>query len=136
MMKGVENNGALWLFDWRAPRLATGSAFEPISRESALLMNNVLLAGAAAAVFLGTLYPLFLDAATGTKISVGPPYFAATFAPIFVALLLLVPFGPRLAWRRGDWREAMRVLAPGAGVAAIAAIVVFAIGAPHTLAAA
>jgi cytochrome c-type biogenesis protein CcmF len=136
MMIGVAITGALGLFAWRAPKLATGSAFEPISRESALLMNNVLLAGAAAAVFLGTLYPLFLDAATGTKISVGPPYFAATFAPIFVALLLLVPFGPRLAWRRGDWREAMRVLAPGAGVAAIAAIVVFAIGAPHALAAA
>jgi cytochrome c-type biogenesis protein CcmF len=112
--------GALGLFAWRAPKLETGSAFEPISRESALLLNNVLLTAAAVTVFLGTLYPLFLDAATGTRISVGPPYFALTFAPLFVALLVLMPFGPRLAWRRGELASALRTLAPGLGAAVLA----------------
>jgi cytochrome c-type biogenesis protein CcmF len=128
--------GALGLFAWRAPKLGGGAAFDIVSRESALLLNNLLLAGAAATVFLGTLYPLFLEAATGTRISVGPPYFAITFAPIFIVLLLLVPFGPRLGWRKGELRDAMRILAPGLGVAAVAGILAFAIMAPHSLAAA
>ena len=109
--------GALALFAWRAPQLQSGAAFEPVSKESALLLNNVLLSAAAATVFIGTLYPLLLDALTGQKISVGPPYFAITFAPIFVVLILLVPFGPRLGWRNGDWRVALRVLMPAAGAA-------------------
>jgi cytochrome c-type biogenesis protein CcmF len=129
-------SGALGLFAWRAPQLESGTAFDVESRESALLANNLLLAGAAATVFLGTLYPLFLDALTGTRITVGPPYFAATFAPIFIALLLLVPFGPRLAWKQGDVRAALRTLSPGLGVAAVAAVVAFAFMAPHSLAAA
>ncbi|HEV2561897.1 MAG TPA: heme lyase CcmF/NrfE family subunit [Rhizomicrobium sp.] len=128
--------GALALFAWRAPQLESGTAFEPVSRETALLLNNVFLAAAAATVFLGTLYPLFLDALTGTKISVGPPYFAITFAPIFVALLILVPFGPRLAWRKADLKAAVRVLSPAIGIAAVAGIAVFAIASPHSLAAA
>jgi cytochrome c-type biogenesis protein CcmF len=128
--------GALALFAWRAPQLQSGAAFEPVSKESALLFNNVLLTAAAATVFIGTLYPLLLDAMTGTKISVGPPYFALTFAPIFVALLILVPFGPRLGWRNGDWRAALRALAPAFGIAVIAAIAVLAFVAPRSLAAA
>jgi cytochrome c-type biogenesis protein CcmF len=116
--------GALGLFAWRAPSLETGSAFEPVSRETALLVNNVLLVGAVATVFLGTLYPLFLDAFTGTKISVGPPFFALTFVPIFVALLILLPFGPRLLWRKAVFGEALRSLFPALGVAVIVAIVV------------
>lgn len=128
--------GALALFAWRAPQMEAGAAFEPVSRESTLLLNNVFLAAAAATVFLGTLYPLFLDAATGTKISVGPPYFAITFAPIFVALLVLVPFGPRLNWRKGDLKAALRVLFPALGVVAIAGVAVLAISVPHSLAAA
>jgi len=127
---------ALCLFAWRAPKLGGGAAFEPVSRESALLLNNVLLTAAVATVFLGTLYPLFLEAATSTRISVGPPYFAVTFAPIFVALLLLLPFGPRLSWRRGDLALAARQLAPGLGVALVAGVVAFAAGAPSSLAAA
>jgi cytochrome c-type biogenesis protein CcmF len=67
---------------------------------------------------------------------VGPPYFAVTFAPIFVALLLLLPFGPRLSWRRGDLALAARQLAPGLGVALVAGVVAFAAGAPSSLAAA
>jgi len=128
--------GALALFAWRAPKLEAGASFEPISRESALLLNNVFLTAAAATVFLGTLYPLFYNAFTGMRLSVGPPYFAITFAPIFVALLILVPFGPRLSWRKGDLKAALRTLAPAIGIAAVAGIAVLAIATPHSLAAA
>jgi cytochrome c-type biogenesis protein CcmF len=132
----VAIGGALALFAWRAPQLQSGAAFEPVSKESALLFNNVLLTAAGATVFIGTLYPLALDAMTGTKISVGPPYFALTFAPIFVALIVLVPFGPRLGWRNGNLRAALRTLAPAAGIGFVVAIAVLAFIAPHGLAAA
>ena len=132
----VAIGGALALFAWRAPQLQGGTAFEPVSKESALLLNNVLLSAAAATVFIGTLYPLLLDAMTGQKISVGPPYFAITFAPIFVVLIALVPFGPRLGWRNGDIRAALRVLAPAAGIALVAALAVLAFVTPRSLVAA
>ena len=125
--------GALGLFAWRAPKLQGGATFDTVSRESALLLNNVFLVGSCAAVFIGTLYPLALDALTGQKISVGPPYYALTFAPIFFALLLLVPFGPRMGWRRGDLRASLRVLAPALGLAGVAALAVLAIASPRTL---
>jgi cytochrome c-type biogenesis protein CcmF len=127
--------GALALFAWRAPTLQGGAAFDPVSRETALLLNNVFLVAACACVFVGTLYPLVLDAMNGTKISVGPPYYALTFAPIFFALLLLVPFGPRLGWTRGDLKAAWRSLYPALGLAAVAAITVLAIVSPRGLAA-
>ena len=114
--------GALALFAWRAPTLQGGAAFEPQSRETMLLLNNVFLVAACACVFVGTLYPLVLDAINGTKISVGPPYFALTFAPIFFALLLLVPLGPQLNWKRGDLKAAWRSLYPALGLAGIAAL--------------
>jgi cytochrome c-type biogenesis protein CcmF len=132
----VAIGGALALFAWRAPQLQSGAAFEPVSKESALLFNNVLLTAAAATVFIGTLYPLLLDAMTGTKISVGPPYFALTFAPIFVALLILVPFGPRLGWRNGDGRAAFHALTPALGIALVIVVGVLAFVAPRSLAAA
>jgi cytochrome c-type biogenesis protein CcmF len=127
--------GALGLFAWRAPTLKSGASFETVSRESALLINNVFLVGSCAAVFVGTLYPLMLDALTHgqQKISVGPPYYALTFAPIFFALLLLVPFGPELGWRRGDLKSALRALSPAIGLAAVAAVAVLAIASPRSL---
>ena len=125
--------GALGLFAWRAPSLKSGAAFDTVSRETALLLNNVFLVAACAAVFVGTLYPLLLDALNGTKISVGPPYYAATFAPIFFALLLLVPFGPQLGWRRGNLKEAARTLAPALGLSAVAALAVLMIASPRFL---
>jgi cytochrome c-type biogenesis protein CcmF len=136
MMLVVAIGGALALFAWRAPQLQGGTAFEAVSKESALLLNNVLLTAAAATVFIGTLYPLLLDALTGQKISVGPPYFAITFAPIFVVLIAIVPFGPRLGWRNGDWRTALRVLAPALGIAVVAMIAVLAFVTPRSLVAA
>jgi cytochrome c-type biogenesis protein CcmF len=126
--------GALVLFAWRAPTLQSGAAFEPVSRETTLLLNNVFLVGACACVFVGTLYPLALNAINGTKISVGPPYYVLTFAPIFFALLLLVPFGPRLAWKHGDLKAAWRALYPALGLAGVAAVVVLAIASPRSLA--
>jgi len=111
---GVLIGGALTLYAWRAPRLQQGGLFAPISREGALVLNNVLLTVACATVFIGTLYPLALETLTGDKISVGPPYFNLTFAPLMVPLLLAMPFGPYLAWKRGDLAGAMqRLLAAG-----------------------
>ena len=124
---GLAIGGALALFAWRAPRLASGATFDAVSRESALLVNNVLLTAACATVFIGTLYPLFLEAWNGTRISVGPPFFEIWFAPIFVALLILVPFGPRLSWSKGDLTAALRALAPAAGLALVALVIVAAL---------
>ena len=94
--------GSLLLYAWRAPSLQGGGVFAPISREGGLLLNNLLLATAAATVLLGTLYPLALDTIGGSKISVGAPFFNATFVPLMVPLLIAVPFGSMLAWKRGD----------------------------------
>ena len=126
--------GALTLFAWRAPSLQGGAAFAPVSRESALVLNNVFLVASCACVFVGTLYPLVLDAINGTKITVGPPYYALTFAPIFFALLLLVPFGPVLGWKRADLKAGWRALYPALGLAGVAAVAVLAIVSPRGLA--
>ena len=96
--------GALFLFAWRASNLEAGGLFAPISREGALVFNNVVLSTAAATVLLGTLYPVMYEALTGGKISVGAPFFNLTFGPLMVPLLILLPLGPLLAWKRGDWR--------------------------------
>ena len=94
--------GALALYAWRAPMLKQGGLFAPISREGALVFNNLFLSAACAAVFIGTLYPLALEAMTGEKISVGAPFFNMTFGPLMVPVLIAIPFGPFLAWKRGD----------------------------------
>jgi len=94
--------GALALYAWRASTLRQGGIFAPISREGSLVLNNLLLSTATATVFVGTLYPLALEALTGAKISVGAPFFNLTFAPLFVPILIAMPFGPLLAWKRGD----------------------------------
>ena len=116
--------GALALFAWRAPVLKQGGLFAPISREGALVLNNLLLTTACATVFIGTLYPLALEALTGDKISVGAPFFNATFGPLFVPLLLAMPFGPLLAWKRGDLYGAAQrlIVALRRGLVGIAAI--------------
>jgi cytochrome c-type biogenesis protein CcmF len=99
---GIAIGGSLALYAWRAPQLQGGGLFAPVSREGGLLLNNLLLSTACATVLLGTLYPLLLEALGGPKISVGPPYFNATFAPLMVPLLAAVPIGAMLAWKRGD----------------------------------
>ncbi len=102
--------GSFALYAWRAPLLRSEAVFAPISRESALLFNNLLLTVCAATVLIGTLYPLMLEAVTGEVISVGPPYFNATVLPLSIPLLLAMPFGPLLAWKRGDLLGASRRL--------------------------
>jgi len=115
--------GSLALFAGRASSLKQGGLFAPISREGALVLNNLFLTTACATVFIGTLYPLALEVLTGDKISVGAPFFNLTFAPLFVPLLIAVPFGPMLAWKRGDLLGAsQRLLA--AGVAALIAVAI------------
>ena len=94
--------GGLALFAWRAPTLKQGGLFAPISREGALVFNNLFLTTGCLTVFVGTLYPLALEALTGEKISVGAPFFNLTFAPLFIPLLFAMPFGPLMAWKRGD----------------------------------
>jgi cytochrome c-type biogenesis protein CcmF len=94
--------GSLALFAWRAPLLKQGGLFAPVSREGALVLNNLFLATACATVLIGTLYPLALEVVTGDKISVGAPFFNVTFLPLVIPLLLIVPFGQTLAWKRGD----------------------------------
>ena len=79
--------GALSLFAWRAPTLKQGGLFAPISREGALVFNNLFLTTECLTVFVGTLYPLALEAVTGAKISVGGPFFNLTFGPLVIALL-------------------------------------------------
>ncbi|MEE9140870.1 MAG: heme lyase CcmF/NrfE family subunit [Alphaproteobacteria bacterium] len=94
--------GSLALYAVRAPVLKPGGLFAPVSREGALVLNNLLLTTAAATVFLGTLYPLVLDALGSGKVSVGPPYFNATFVPLMIPMLALMALGPMLPWKRGD----------------------------------
>jgi cytochrome c-type biogenesis protein CcmF len=118
--------GSLALFALRASLLKQGGLFAPVSREGALVLNNLFLVSACATVFIGTLYPLALEALTGEKISVGAPFFNATFAPLFVPLLIAVPFGPLLAWKRGDLLGVAQRLVGAAGIAVITMAVVFA----------
>jgi len=112
--------GALALFAVRAPRIAAGGAYETVSREGALVLNNFAMALATLAVLLGTLYPLFVSG-----ISVGPPFYNLVVGLVTLPVLLLAPAGPLLAWKRGDGRAAARALAPamlaalGAGALAL-----------------
>ena len=105
------------LYAWRAPKLAQPSGFAAVSRESMLVWNNFGLAIAAGVVLIGTLYPLIVEAAGGGLISVGPPFFNSTVAPLIGVLFLLMPLGPMLTWRVGDMRAALLKLAPAAALA-------------------
>ncbi len=97
--------GALVLYAWRPSRVGLGGSFAAVSRESLLLANNVLLVAAAGTVFLGTLYPLAIDALGAGKISVGPPYFEAVFVPIMAPALFLMGVGPLAKWKRQSLPE-------------------------------
>lgn len=103
--------GSLLLFAWRAPRVGTGGSFELFSREAMLLVNNVLLVVAMAAVLLGTLYPLFIDALNAGKISVGPPYFDSVFGPIMIPVILLMGVGPLVRWKDANVTDLVKRVA-------------------------
>ncbi|MES2036432.1 MAG: heme lyase CcmF/NrfE family subunit [Pseudomonadota bacterium] len=104
------SGGALALYAWRAPQIRSNTTFLPVSKETALLLNNVLLLVVAATVLLGTLYPLFLDALQLGKISVGPPYFEATFVPLILPVLFLMALAPYLAWKQAKLKSLDRFL--------------------------
>jgi cytochrome c-type biogenesis protein CcmF len=113
---------SLMLFAARAPKVSLGGSFALISRETLLLVNNVLLVVACGSVLLGTLYPLIIDALGLGKLSVGPPYFNAVFIPIMLPLLVLVAVGPAARWKHADLKDIARKLWPAALVAVLAGI--------------
>ena len=114
--------GSLTLYALRAPAMKAGGLFAPISREGSLVLNNLLLMTAAATVFLGTIYPLVLDAVGGGTVSVGPPYFTATFVPLMVPMIVLMAIAPMLAWKRGDLAGAFTRLRLAAAVVVVIAL--------------
>jgi cytochrome c-type biogenesis protein CcmF len=116
--------GALLMYAWRAPRLKSGAGFEPVSRESFLLLNNALLVAALSLILLGTLYPLFMDALALGKVSVGPPYFELVFLVPMLPLLALLGVGMHAAWKRGLLGSARNRLYAAAGASVAGAIIV------------
>ena len=122
MFLGVVVGGSLIIYALRAPKVAGGKAFKFISRETLLLINNLLFACAAAMVLLGTLYPLIGDALGVGRISVGPPYFGFMFVLLMLPAICLIPLGPFFRWAMADWRATFRALRPALIVAIVAAI--------------
>ena len=116
--------GSLALFAWRGPKVGVGGAFDPISREGALLANNVLLMVAVAAVLLGTMYPLVLDALGLGKISVGPAYFNAVFVPLMAPAMFLMGIGPIARWKQASLPALAIQLRWAAAVSLLVALVV------------
>jgi cytochrome c-type biogenesis protein CcmF len=115
--------GSLALFAWRAGAVGGGAGFAPVSRESMLLANNILLVVAMASVLLGTLYPLILDTLDAGKISVGPPYFQAVFVPVMAPLVFLMGLGPVAAWRKAELPALWTRVRWAFGVALVTALV-------------
>jgi len=114
--------GSLALFAWRGPQLKSTGLFQPISREGALLLNNLMMTVGTAAVLLGTLYPLFMDALTGgqSKVSVGAPFYNTVFVPLMIPMIAAMAVGPMLSWKRGDLGNALKRLWLACAAAALA----------------
>ena len=120
--------GSLILFALRGPALRSTGVFKPISREGGLLLNNLVLSTGCAVVLLGTLYPLFLDAVGGGKVSVGPPFFNSVFIPLMIPMFMAMGFGPVLSWKRSDLMQAalrlkVAFIVTGLACAAILALI-------------
>ncbi|QTN24980.1 heme lyase CcmF/NrfE family subunit [Rhizobacter sp. AJA081-3] len=113
---------SLTLYAWRAPKVGLGARFGLLSRETLLLLNNVLLVAATGAVLLGTLYPLVLDALGLGKISVGPPYFDTVFVPLMAPLVFLMGVGPMARWKATELPDLWTRLRWALGVAIVAAL--------------
>ena len=111
------------LFAWRAPALSPGGLFAPISREAALVVNNLLISAALSSVFLGTLYPILMQAMFDRTMSVGAPYYLSIFAPIMVAALALVPISTLMAWKRAELKGIVQRLGLTFGLALLVAAV-------------
>ncbi|HSN16593.1 MAG TPA: heme lyase CcmF/NrfE family subunit [Gammaproteobacteria bacterium] len=121
-MIGVFVGAALTLYAWRAPTLAKGGGFQPFSRETLLLLNNIFLVVAAASVLLGTLYPLLMDAFGLGQLSVGPPYFNAVFIPVMLPFFIIIGIGPYVRWKHGDVGATTRTVRVAGIVALLAAL--------------
>jgi cytochrome c-type biogenesis protein CcmF len=115
--------GSFALFAWRAPMLRQGGIFAPVSREGALVLNNLLLTTACATVVFGTLYPLALEQLSGEKITVGAPFFNMTCGMLLLAASFAMPFGFSLAWKRGDLLGVVQRLTVAVAAGALTAIV-------------
>ncbi len=122
---GLSIGGSLLLFAWRAPALESGGLFRPISREAGLLVNNLLLASATGTVLFGTLYPLFVEALSGVRLSVGPPFFNSTFIPMMLPLVFAMAIGPFLSWKRADLAGVLQRLKFAAVLSGLTALVVW-----------
>jgi len=126
VLLAVATGGSLLLYSLRAPALKAGGLFAPVSREGALVLNNLLLSTATATVFIGTLYPLFLDILKMGKVSVGPPFFNTTFVPIAIPLVAAMVVGPFLSWKRADLGAALtRLWVAGVAVVVCVAITAY-----------
>ena len=123
---GVFMGGALTLYAARAGSLTARGVFAPVSREGALLLNNVLLAVSALVVFVGTIWPLLAEM-WGEKLSVGPPFFEAAFTPFMIALAVVLPLGAILPWKRGNLMRGLRPLRGALVLTAAVALLVFAV---------
>ena len=126
MILGVFTGGALLLFAFRASAMEAKGVFGMVSRESALVANNLLLAVASLVVFVGTVWPLVAELLWDRKLSVGAPFFDAAFTPFMVALALLLPVGAMLPWKRAQGGRVLRQLLPLALLALALAGLVFA----------
>lgn len=120
MILGVFLGGALCLFAARASAMQSHGVFGTVSRESALVLNNILLAVSCFVVFIGTIWPLVSEMVFDRTLSVGPPFFDAAFTPFMVALAVIMPLGSLLAWKRGRLTNAK---VPLAGLAVLAVAV-------------
>ncbi|MBU4433520.1 MAG: heme lyase CcmF/NrfE family subunit, partial [Alphaproteobacteria bacterium] len=131
IMMGVAAGAGFLLFAIRAPSLNSGGLFAPVSRESAIVLNNIVLSTATATVLLGTLYPLIREAIDGEAVSVGPPFFNLTFTPVMLLALAILPAGPLLAWKRGDASAVARRLWVALAAAAVLGLVTYGLIAPR-----
>ncbi len=119
--------GALLLFTFRAGSMQAKGVFAPVSREGALVLNNILLAVAAFVVFIGTVWPLIAELAWDRKLSVGTPFFEKAFTPFMVALAIVLPLGAILPWKRGKLMRALRPLRGALAFAGAVMVLVFAV---------
>ena len=124
VLLGLYVTAAFLLFAVRAATLREGAPFDPVSREAAIVVNNLLLTVILGIVFIGTLYPLMAEAVSGEKISVGAPYFNAVAGPLAILLGILLAVGPLLSWRQ-EKRPVLRKLALPALFAATALVIAF-----------
>jgi len=119
---------SLALYGWRAPAIRSGALFQPLSREGGITLNNLFLTALTATVFLGTFSPVFIEMVNGDKISVGPPYYARTFAPLAAPLLVLAVFGPMLNWKRDEVRALLKRIRLPAAIAGLVLVTALALG--------